>query len=113
MHGLAVLAPDTTEYVPAVQFVHALVPVTVLYLPAAQAEHGPPFGPVYPASQMQLLTKPLEAPAREFAGHKLQLGLPSGDHWPSGQLKHVSFPTAPEVAEYNPTEQFEHAVRPS
>ena len=68
---------------------------------------------MYPASQVQFLRNPLFAAARAFAGHKLQLGLPSGDHCPSGHCRHVSFPTAPELAEYNPTEQFEHAVRPS
>ena len=35
------------------------------------------------------------ARAREFAGHTLQFGLPSGDHCPSGQLRHVSLPIAP------------------
>jgi hypothetical protein len=74
---------------------HALVPVMFLYWPATHAEHRPPFGPVYPASQMHLLRNPLEVAEREFTGHKLQLGLPSGDHCPSGQLRHVSFPTAP------------------
>ena len=92
MHALAAV---TFEYVPAVQFMHALVPVMFLYWPGAHAEHRPPFDPVYPVSQMQLLRKPLEVGAREFVGHKLQLGLPSGDHCPSGQLRHVSFPTAP------------------
>ena len=58
-------------------------------------EHRPPFGPVYPALQVQLLSDPLVAAAREFTGHKLQLGLPSGDHCPSGQDRHVSLPVAP------------------
>jgi hypothetical protein len=35
---------------------------------------------VYPASQTQLLSNPLEAGAREFTGHRLQFALPSGDH---------------------------------
>jgi hypothetical protein len=112
-HTLALVAPVAFEYSPAAQLSHALEPVTVLYFPAAHTEQAPPFGPVYPTSHVQFIRNPLEAPARAFAGHALQFGLPSGDHWPSGQLKHVSFPTAPKCTEYNPIEQFEHAVRPS
>jgi hypothetical protein len=37
----AQFAPET-----AGQLVHAAEPVAVLYEPAAQAEHGPPFAPV-------------------------------------------------------------------
>ena len=76
------------------------------------AEHWPPFGPTYPVLHAQLLTNPLDLGAREFAGHKLQFALPSGDHCPSAHGRHVSLPTAPYVAEYKPSEQFEHAVRP-
>ena len=107
------LAATAIEYVPPGQLVHTLEPVTVLYCPTAHVEQRPPFGPVYPASQLQSLNDPLVAGAREFAGHKLQLGLPSGDHCPGAQFRHVSTPTAPELAEYRPTEQFEHAVCPS
>ena len=64
-------------------------------------------------SHTQLLINPLAAGAREFAGHRLQFALPSGDHCPSGHGRHVSFPTAPNIAEYSPSEQFEHAERPS
>jgi hypothetical protein len=88
-------AAVTSEYAPAGQETHALDPVTVLYLPAAHAVQVPPFAPVYPASQAQLVRNPLALAAREFAGHKLQFGLPSGDHSPSPQLKHVSLPVAP------------------
>ena len=96
MHALTLLAPVTIEYVPAEQFVHeSPEPVTVLYCPAGHAVQGPPFGPVYPASHTQLLSNPLAAGAREFAGHRLQFALPSGDHCPSGHGRHVSFPTAP------------------
>jgi hypothetical protein len=42
----AVVAPTVGEYVPVPQFVHASVPVVVLYFPAVQAAHTPPFGPV-------------------------------------------------------------------
>jgi hypothetical protein len=74
---------------------HVAAPVAFLYWPAAHAEHWPPFGPVYPASQAQLVRNPLALAAHEFTGHKLQFGLPSGDHCPSGHDKHVSLPVAP------------------
>jgi hypothetical protein len=112
-HTPTLVAPVAFEYSPAAQLSHALAPVTVLYFPAAHIVQAPPFGPVYPASHVQLTRNPLEAPARAFAGHALQFGLPSGDHCPSGHWTHVSFPTAPKCTEYNPTEQFEHAVIPS
>ena len=94
-HTAEEFAPGTAEYDPAGHDTHALEPDTFLYCPAAHGEHRPPFGPVYPALHVQLLRNPLLTPANEFAGHKLQLGLPSGDHCPNGQLRHVSFPTAP------------------
>ena len=132
-HALSLLAPATPEYVPATQFTHtadefaattteyapagqetqAFEPVTVLYLPAAHAEHRPPLGPVYPVLHAQSVCDPLPGPVNELAGHKLQLGLPSGDHFPSGHDKHVSLPVAPKFTEYKPSEQLEHAVRPS
>jgi hypothetical protein len=74
---------------------HAADPLASLYVPAAQGTHVLPSAPVYPASQVQPVIDPLPAAAREFAGHKLQFGLPSGDHCPSGQLTHVSLPIAP------------------
>ena len=114
-HVLSLLAPDTpenapaeqlthteeefaataVEYAPAGQLVHTLEPVTVLYLPAAHAEHRPPLGPEYPVLHVQSVCDPLPGPVNELAGHRLQLGLPSGDHFPSGHDKHVSFPVAP------------------
>jgi hypothetical protein len=95
VHTVALVAATAVEYAPAGQLMHAPEPVTVLYWPAAHAEHWPPFGPVYPALQAQFVCDPLLGPVNEFAGHKLQLGLPSGDHSPSAQLKHVSLPVAP------------------
>jgi hypothetical protein len=74
---------------------HAAAPVTFLYWPAAHAEHRPPFGPVYPELQLQFVCDPLPGPASELTGHKLQFGLPSGDHFPSGHARHVSLPVAP------------------
>ena len=94
-HTTEELAPVALEYAPAAQLSHGLDPVTALYCPAAHTVHTPPFGPENPASHVQLIRNPLKTGAREFAGHKLQLGLPSGDHRPSAQLTHVSLPTAP------------------
>ena len=74
---------------------HRPDPVAALYVPGTQDAHVLPSAPVYPASHVQLLRNPLEAPALEFAGHTLQFGLPSGDHWPSGHGRHVSLPIAP------------------
>ena len=113
IHTAEELAPAVPEYCPDRQLTHAPVPVTVLYCPAGHAVHGPPFGPVYPASHTQLVSSPLFAGAREFTGHRLQFALPSGDHWPSGHGRHVSLTVAPKFSEYSPTEQLEHAERPS
>jgi hypothetical protein len=89
------LAPVTMELLPTAQLIQALAPATLEYVPAMHAVQGPPFGPMYPASQTQLVSSPLPAAAREFAGHGLQFGLPSGDHCPSGHGRHVSLPIAP------------------
>ena len=50
------------------QSMHAALPLAALYLPAAQAEHVAPSGPVKPGLQMQLLSD--EDPGRdcEFTG---------------------------------------------
>jgi hypothetical protein len=72
------------------QETHASGPVTFLYRPAAQAIQVEPDGPVYPRLQAQSVTEPDMFSVREFAGHKLQFALPSGDHCPAGQYLHVS-----------------------
>jgi len=72
------------------QETHSSGPVTFLYRPAAQAIHVEPDGPVYPRLQTQSVTEPDMFSVREFAGHKLQFALPSGDHCPAGQYLHVS-----------------------
>jgi hypothetical protein len=48
----AVVAVAVPEYVPAPQFPHTTLPLAILYVPAAQAEHGPPSCPVYPVLQV-------------------------------------------------------------
>ena len=98
------------EFAFAVQFVHAALPFATLYLPATQATHGPPSGPVNPASHMQFVIDPLPAGAAAFTGHILQSGLPSGDHWRVEHGKQLSNPFDPYPAAYSPTVQFEQAV---
>jgi hypothetical protein len=83
------------ESLPNAHGVHALLPFKALNLPAAQATHGPPSGPVKPASQMQFMMEPLRSGAAEFTGHILQSGLPSGDHIPAGHSKQLSSPFEP------------------
>jgi hypothetical protein len=75
-HVPAAVAPVVVEYVPAPQLVHETEPVMVLYVPAAQAVHTPPFGPVTPALQVQLVdtVHPLHD-APELAGHAVQAPL--------------------------------------
>jgi hypothetical protein len=63
------VAPRVTEYVPAPQSVHVALPMTVLYFPAAHAEHVPPFGPEYPVLQTQLCTPVLAAGEFVCTGH--------------------------------------------
>ena len=49
----ALIVVPAVDDVPALQFSQAALPVTDLYLPAAQAVHGPPLFPVYPALHKQ------------------------------------------------------------
>jgi hypothetical protein len=46
VHVVLAVAPVAVEYSPAAQSAHAAVPVTILYLPATQAGHVLPSGPV-------------------------------------------------------------------
>ena len=93
-HAATDVAAFVVEYVPDPQSVHAAEPVTSLYFPAAQGVHVLPAGPVYPASHTQSVTSPDMPSVFEFGGHKLQFALPSGDHCPAGQKRHVSGPVA-------------------
>jgi hypothetical protein len=111
-HAAEEFAPVRFEYVPAGQDTHALAPAAALYCPGAHATHTPPFGPVYPASQAQLLRDPLKLGAPAFAGHTLQPALPAGAHCPNKQPAHVSLPVAPTPTEYSPAEQLVHAPAP-
>jgi hypothetical protein len=89
-------APTAVEYVPSPQAVQLADPVDVLYLPATHAAHGPPFGPIAPALQVQLVKAPL----------------PAGELDPAGQALHVEFAEAPTAVEYVPPPQFVHAADP-
>ena len=52
---------------------HVPEPVVSLYVPVTHAVHGPPFGPSYPALQVQLLGDvQLLHEAPEFAGQSVQ-----------------------------------------
>jgi hypothetical protein len=46
MQVAEVVAPTVGEYVPDPHEVHKVGPMIILYLPAAQAVHTPPLGPV-------------------------------------------------------------------
>jgi hypothetical protein len=69
------------------------VPVNTLYVPATHAElltaHGPPFGPVDPVLQVQLV----------------KAALPAGELAFDGQALHVELAAAPTAVEYVPAPQ--------
>jgi hypothetical protein len=89
--ALHVAAFTPAEYVPAAQSLHAASPVDALYLPATHPVHVPPFGPVEPVLQVQLV-KP---------------GLPAGELVSAdGQGTHVELASA--AVEYVPAPQFVH-----
>jgi hypothetical protein len=94
------LAQMVLEYKERTQFagqaVHAAVPVDALYLPASHAVHGPPFGPVAPALQVQFVKAALPAGELEF----------------DGQALHVEFAEAPTAVEYVPAPQSVHSAAP-
>ena len=92
----AAVAATTPEYVPATQLMHAALPVTSLYMPAAHGEQTPPFRPVYPVLQAQAVTAELVLGELELPGHARQ----------------VAAAVAPAVAEYVPTPQLIQAALP-
>ena len=53
--------------------IHAALPGTDLYFPAAQTAQGPPAGPEVPASQIQELAEPDPGELAEFAGQFTQV----------------------------------------
>ena len=52
------------------------LPVAILYLPATQAVHVPPFGPVKPRLQIQAVSDMLVPGELEPAGHAVHVALP-------------------------------------
>ena len=69
MHVELAEAPTAVEYVPAPQSVQATDPADVLYFPATHDAHGPPpFGPVDPMLQVQLVKAALPAGELELDG---------------------------------------------
>jgi hypothetical protein len=63
------------EYVPATQSEQVIVPVNDLYFPATHTVHGPAFGPVDPALQVQFAKAVLPASELEFDGQALHVML--------------------------------------
>ena len=49
------VAPGVVRYVPAPHLTHSEASAILLYFPSTHAVHAPPFGPVYPGLQRQLL----------------------------------------------------------
>ena len=78
-HAAADVAASVAEYEPDPQSVHAAEPVEALYVPAAQAIHGPPLGPVYPALQSATIHAALDV-------------LPTGEVVPAGHVVHDALP---------------------
>ena len=93
---VATVAPTVAEYVPVPQSVHVALPVTLLYFPAAQVEHTPPSGPVYPTLQVQAVRALLLTGESELVGH----------------VRQVVATVAPTVVEYVPTPQAVHSTEP-
>ncbi len=87
-------APVNAVYLPASQSVQVAVPVNALYFPATHAAHGPPFGPVDPVLQVQLV----------------KAALPAGELELDGQALHVEL--APTAVEYVPAPQSVHRAAP-
>ena len=95
-HAAADVAASVAEYEPDPQSVHAAEPVEALYVPAAQAIHGPPLGPVKPAGQSGAIHASLDV-------------LAGGEFAPTGQSTHA---VEANVEEYVPGPQSMHAAEP-
>jgi hypothetical protein len=75
-HAKQVDKPVVSEYVPLSHRLQTASPTTFLYLPATHAVHGPPFGPVDPVLQVQLVKASLPGGELEFDGQTLQVAVP-------------------------------------
>ncbi len=114
MQSAAVVAPVAVKNLPTLQSVHPILPVTILYFPAAQAEHVPPFGPVNPRLQTQLLNAVEPLTDCELLGQALQVLLAEAptvvEYVWTPQFKQLLAEMAPVTVEYLPATQSSHAV---
>ena len=114
MQVAAVVAFNVVEYLPAPQLVHATLPVDVLYFPATQPMQGPPFGPVNPILQIQLVKAVEPAEERELAGHTRQVLAAEApvlaEYVFATQLTQTAEVVAPKVVEYLPLPQLTQKV---
>jgi hypothetical protein len=67
------VAATAVEYVPTRQSVQVALPVIVLYLPATQTVHVPPFGPVKPRLHVQAARAELAVGELELVGQARQV----------------------------------------
>ena len=82
----------------ALPSVQAADPVDALYFPDTHAEHGPPFGPVDPALQVQLVKAALPAGEVELVGqavHDASVVCPVAVPYLPAQHRHGSVDTSP------------------
>jgi hypothetical protein len=96
VHTALDVAASAEEYVLFPHKVHALGPISVLYVPCTHPRHTSPSAPVYPALHRQSIAS----------------SLPSGDWEDEGQLVHVET-TCATVVEYSFTPQFTHVPMPT
>ncbi len=112
-HVETLSAPTVVEYFPAPHNVHAADPAAGLYVPATQAVHGPPLGPVYAALHTQSVTSSLKIGDEESDGHITQWVRSADEYVAAGQSRHVETLSAPTVVEYFPAPHKVHATDPA
>jgi hypothetical protein len=112
LHFEMAVAPTAAEYVPAPQGVQVTVPVNALYFPAVHGAHGPPFGPVDPVLQVQLVKAELPTGEMEFDGQGLHLEIADAptavEYVPAPQPMQAALP----AGEYVPAPQFVQVAVP-
>jgi hypothetical protein len=110
-HGLAVVAADVVEYLPAAQLTHDEFPL--LYVPAGHtnkqsAKSSDPDADDVPSGQFKQFEPASEYWfARQFT-QSVKTSDPGGDDFPAAQFKHVAGVVARVVAEYLPAAQSTH-----
>jgi predicted metal-dependent phosphoesterase TrpH len=87
--------------------VQAAEPLAVLYVPAAQGVHATPLAPVYPALQVQDVSRVLLAIEAVLAGHVEQFAAAVNEYVLTSQDAHVPTPVA---VLYVPAPQAVHAT---